>query len=394
MAAAAPRVSTSDAVKNSFSITSADGTPLAIPPGEYYINTKARPQWLMQNTLSNRARRVHACLDIMTVNWQQERAIVMVNGRKVAASREDISDRTRMPVQDVSKALLELKAAGLGDCKEDPSDKRKLEIYSWAVPRPVEKPQNPNRAHFVSPPWLPENEKFLTSFIKRRRIKTYDNLDHLDETARTSYLNELMQIAREAEELELRIARMLEPECAQGCINKEAIPVIPKDNTSSSSEQYPEEPTTTTNPNAPEEDVSPVREAAKETHDLEITRMEAEAIVQECRLSHDDPSITPKETAYFVTQVPKIRPGGSIRNPIGFLRKATANKIERDKLAALRAIQDTVRRHAQEILSDLNEVADDPVVKQRKCPQCKGLIEEYQSGFISWCRCGPPGAGA
>src|SRR4030095_15663081 len=225
MAAAAPRVPANESVKSSFQITSADGTQLEIPAGRYYINTKARPERLMRDSLSNRARRVHAWLEPMTMGWQHELAVGMVKGGKTLASREDISERTGIAVQHVSSALAELKAAGYGDCKENSSDKRQLEIYSWAIPRPVEAPDT-NRAKFVSPSWIPTDEKYLTSFIKRRKLKTYETLDHLDETARSSYLEELIRTARELEEAELRIARMLDPNCANECINKEEITEI------------------------------------------------------------------------------------------------------------------------------------------------------------------------
>ena len=208
--------SNDQSVSNSFNITSADGSTLPIPAGEYYFNTKARPRRMMKNSLSNTARRVYACLELMTMGWKQELAVV---SKDVNATREDISERTGIAVQHVSAALAELQAQGLGECRESTADKRKVEIYSWATPRAVEVPDT-NVATFVIPEWVPE-AKYLRSFLRRSRKKTYANLDHLNETSRRSYLDELNKTAREMEKAELRMSRLLDPNVADPDIYKE-----------------------------------------------------------------------------------------------------------------------------------------------------------------------------
>lgn len=201
---------------NSFYITAADGSTIPIPAGEYYFNTKARSRRMMKNSLSNTARRVYACLELMTMGWKQELAVV---SKGVNATREDISEYTGIAVQHVSAALAELHAQGLAECRESTTDKRKVEIYSWATPRAVEV-QNPNVATFVIPEWVPD-AKYLRSFLRRSRKKTYENLDHLDETSRRSYLEELAKAAREMEKAELRMSRLLDPNVATPDIYKE-----------------------------------------------------------------------------------------------------------------------------------------------------------------------------
>jgi DNA-binding transcriptional ArsR family regulator len=153
------------------------------------------------------------------MGWKQERAVYRKN---VPLTREHISQQTGLKPQNVSRALAELNQQGLAECRESLEDKRKVEIYSWAVPRPVENGSDTNHARFVIPDWLPPEAKRLRTYINRSRIKLLDNLDELPiGITRDSYLEEVMRIERDLENLELRIAQTLDTNHAQDRINKE-----------------------------------------------------------------------------------------------------------------------------------------------------------------------------
>ena len=196
--------------QSGFRLDGADG-PLEIPPGEYYINTKARARRLMLNSLSADSRRVYACLELATMGFQRERAVTMERGKKRDLTPADICDQTGMSRQHVRAGLVELEAAGLAERRaEDGGKLRKGQIvlYCWATPRePGTK--NCSRAQLQFPAWFPQEWEALKPLITRRKL-----LDSLNEESARSYIQEGIELARSYQELEIVAARFLERVCA------------------------------------------------------------------------------------------------------------------------------------------------------------------------------------
>lgn len=89
-----------------FELTGADAATIAISPGEYYFNTKARCRRIMLNSLSNEARRVYACLELATMGFQQEEAVTMEDGKKRPLAPADICRLTELAKQEVRSGFV------------------------------------------------------------------------------------------------------------------------------------------------------------------------------------------------------------------------------------------------------------------------------------------------
>ena len=191
-----------------------------VPAGEFITNPKARIRRMMKNHLSRNARRVHARLDLATMGFHQELAVVMDKGRIRPLTTGDISKDAEMNEGDVRRALDELDAAGLGERRAVDSGKLrkgKVEIYSWAFPRPP-KEEKSVCAHTEKLRWIPEDLKPLLAYANRCRYKLSDDLD---EHARTLLLERGPEIARILEEADKAAARLLDEVCAKEPLYKE-----------------------------------------------------------------------------------------------------------------------------------------------------------------------------
>jgi DNA-binding transcriptional ArsR family regulator len=158
--------------KATLEVTGADGQPIIIPEKQWYVTPKARPQRMMRNSLSSEARQVYACLELATMGWRQELAVKMDNGKTVPLTASDLIDQTGLSPQNVRRALIELEEQGLG-CRRSTDDgplrKGRVEIYSFAVPRPAQKPKYQSRATGILE--LDDAElKPLQTFLKRWKI--------------------------------------------------------------------------------------------------------------------------------------------------------------------------------------------------------------------------------
>jgi DNA-binding transcriptional ArsR family regulator len=158
--------------KATLEVTGADGQPIIIPEKQWYVTPKARPQRMMRNSLSNEARQVYACLELATMGWRQELAVKMDNGKTVPLTASDLVEQTGLSLPNVRRALIELEEEGLG-CRRSADDgplrKGKVEIYSFAVPRPAQKVKYQSRATGILE--LDDAElKPLQTFLKRWKI--------------------------------------------------------------------------------------------------------------------------------------------------------------------------------------------------------------------------------
>lgn len=195
-----------------FKIKAADGAIFEVPDKEYYFNTKARARRMMFNSLSSDARRVYACLELATMGWQQELAVIMDAGEKRPLTPGDIRQQTGLLKQNVTRGLAELEDAGLAQRVSD--DKRALrnghiQIYSWAVPRPACVEGQGNHARLPSsslPPWFPESWEPIKTYISRNRYSLIE-----DEGIARDYFEDIAEAARAYQEAEMVLARELEP---------------------------------------------------------------------------------------------------------------------------------------------------------------------------------------
>jgi hypothetical protein len=200
-----------------FKLKVADGTKITVPDGEFYFNTKARGRRMMLNSLSSDARRVYACLELATMGFQQELAVVQISKDKQRPlTPADIRQQTGLLKQNVSRSLGELEDAGLAQRTSDdegPLRNGHIQIYSWAAPRAGHLEGQGNRARLPSsslPPWFPESWEPIKTYISRNKYSLIE-----DEGIARDYFEEVAVAARAYQEAENRLARALEPVRAQ-----------------------------------------------------------------------------------------------------------------------------------------------------------------------------------
>jgi hypothetical protein len=156
-----------------FKIQNAEGGTIEIPAGEYYFNTKARARRMMKNSLSPEARRVYACLELATMGFQQELAVIAISKDQTRPiTRSDIAKQTGFSEPHVRRSLVELEEQGLAERRgtdDGPLHKGKVEIYSWAVPREPKPKKGSQRAAPI-PEWFPQSWKSLKPLITRWKL--------------------------------------------------------------------------------------------------------------------------------------------------------------------------------------------------------------------------------
>src|SRR5437867_12035088 len=105
---------------------------LGVKNGGYFIDSKARAKRAMTSNGSSPAARIHICLGLATMGYQQELAVKMENGRRVPLTPADICAATGVRRQNFRRHMIELEVYGLAECRG--STKGRVEIYAWAVP--------------------------------------------------------------------------------------------------------------------------------------------------------------------------------------------------------------------------------------------------------------------
>ena len=241
-----------------FRITGADGESIDIPPREFYFNTKARARRMMQNSLSSDARRVYACLELATMGFQQELAVIMEGGKQRPLTPGDIGKQTGLTKQNVRRGVVELEDAGLAQrISSDDGALRNghVQIYSWAVPRTPGRTKSEVVERDYFPPWFPDSWIPLKPLIRRFKYKL-----PFDEVVVRDYFEEVEVAARDYQRAEEVVTRVLERVCAAG---KSADRILIDEITerteepSSSCPVQDGSPATTTIPPVPEPDPLP-----------------------------------------------------------------------------------------------------------------------------------------
>lgn len=376
-----------------FVIKAADESDLPVAAGEYYFNTKARARRMMEVCLTSDAQRVYACLELHTMGFQQELAVMMEHGQQKPLTSAVICRETGLSKQHVRRGLAELEEWGLAERQATDGGALRngqILIYSWASPRPEKCKPKGSQIGLPFPKWFPESWAPLKPLI--RKLKLTEQLESVREKVAISgyLLEEGQKVASLLLETEKVVTEFLEGVLSGLPPNKEERTERTKDKdlpSSSSSdtelEPSPEPTTTTAEPetpprNEPETDPAPVIEATLQHHRLRLTRDEALEIVGACRDKLKDHTVTPEETARFVFCVDPIRPDGGVHSPRRFLKRAIVNAITREEL---RFFRDASKPPPPP------EPDDDREMESNRCPKCGGLTTLYASGRMSWCRC-------
>ncbi|MDZ4801074.1 MAG: helix-turn-helix domain-containing protein [Bryobacteraceae bacterium] len=173
-----------------FEIRGEGGDTIAVRAGEYYFNTKARARRMMLNSLSSDARRAYACLELATMGYQQELAVLMERGKQRPLTPGGIVRQTGLSKQNLRRALEELEAAGLAERRADdggPLRNGHMTIYSWATLRPRPKEEKGSRARLPFPDWFPASWEPLKPLITRLKLDlAIDEVGARDFTLRQS----------------------------------------------------------------------------------------------------------------------------------------------------------------------------------------------------------------
>jgi len=387
-----------------FEITAADGSTIAVPPGDYYFNTKARARRMMMNSLSSEARQVYACLELATMGFQRELAVKMVSNQRVPLTPSDIGTQTGLTNQNVRLALIELEQQGLAERKpideNRPLQKGNVQIYSWATPRELKCKEHDSALTLSSilqiPDWFPDSWSPLAAFIKRQKLSVV-----IDQTTCEELLVEGEAIARHYQAAEIVVSQFLERVCAPHSIYKEERTERKIERTVSQSVSsvvvIPTEDRPTDNSSSDtqtaEESLPPPPEApATRTvvidplHKAVYSAIPVELFVK----LQDLPS------PHLLTQMYLNLAGAPPEHLTHKIRQRWDAITSMGLLASLaKDVGDTFKRLEEKRvqpppppdIAAYLEIPDDPVVKETVCLKCRGKTLEYQSGFISWCKC-------
>lgn len=156
--------------------TDMDGQPREIADGDYLILPKARPQRMELNSLSKEARQVYACMDLHTMAFQRETAVILENGKERALTLADVQRETQLELSRIRRAFRkELEPQDLAKRRPidgGPLKKGNIELVSGATPkRPEIFTENVGHARPTFPDWFPETWAPLKRFIRRLKVE-------------------------------------------------------------------------------------------------------------------------------------------------------------------------------------------------------------------------------
>ncbi len=200
---------------------------LGVADGEWYMNPIARPERLMGIILTSEASRVYACLEVHTMRFSQEEAVIAIpdetrNGEVISwkfryLTTTDIAEKCQMDQANVRRALRELEGYGL--VKRKPAEgndlhKGNIVILSWAKPRnPVSNGKEGERRSRATS-FLGDEFSLLQSLIKRLKIQIPKELEGLSpeqmlNLSRDRFL-EAQEVARRIKLLEKEVEDLTE----------------------------------------------------------------------------------------------------------------------------------------------------------------------------------------
>jgi len=376
-------------------INGADG-PVEVPRGKYYFNTKARCRRMMENHLSSEARRVYACLELATMSFQQELAVLMTKEGIRPMRPSDIVEQTGLSKQNVRRALENLEHEGLAERRgadNGPLQKGKVELYSWAVPRGSQG-KNGSHAQLPIPYWFPQSWEPLRPLINKLRLEI-----SIEEESVRDYLAEGEEAARVYQEGLAVATRFLERVCARPRINKEEITEITPEVPSSSSDTPLVEEAATTTEMAPQiqnetPTVEPLQNIPAEepkpeislspperlAHALSFEHMSwdvqaADQLWESCQLIRRDVTVAEIIHAANV-KIHQMR--GKVGNWIGFLQTAIPKMMASPDWEVVRLMVQRQQEEAKARASDALAVLENPLASEIGKLRAKLLLESIE----------------
>lgn len=199
---------------------------LGVKRGGFYTTSKARTQRMMREGITSEARQVYACLELATMGFQQELAVIREKDRTITLRSEHLCQQTGLSKQHVRRAIVELETAGLAERRSvdgKPLGQGNIAIYSWAVPREGQTDRDsarePRAATFfanLSPHYSP-----LDSFAKTHKINPPEAISDESLVAARGYLDEALEAVAQAEIAKQVAIAKLKTAFAQATANKE-----------------------------------------------------------------------------------------------------------------------------------------------------------------------------
>ena len=239
-----------------YRVDGANGKPLVIPKGRWYMSAKARPERLQRNDLSREARQVYACLELGTMGFSQEVALMRKGDRDVPMTFAFIAERTGLRRQHIhDRYWPELEREGLVAKRainpELPLQQGNIELISWAEPKAPKQDSVPARGYRI-PEWAPPSwsdaESTVGRFLKRFKVEST-----ADFVPARGYIEEVEAAAREYEKAETSLRALLDLSRAPNAYKEERNERNERNIQSpSSSSSLAQEPTTTTEEPEPE----------------------------------------------------------------------------------------------------------------------------------------------
>ena len=115
---------------------------LGVKPGEFQVETRARIRHAMMQANWPDRQRVHACLTLYSMGFNQEEAVKMERGGVMVPLRQvDIANETGIDIKSVHRCVIELEREGWL-CRQ-PADgadglrKGEVKIVCYVIPRKV-----------------------------------------------------------------------------------------------------------------------------------------------------------------------------------------------------------------------------------------------------------------
>ena len=115
---------------------------LGVKSGEYFLDSKPRARRAMKSEFFSPAARIHICLGLATMGYQQELAVTMEAGKRIPLTPAHVCALTGIRREHFRRHMKELEALGLAECRG--STKGHIQLYSWALPR------KPNRETIIT----------------------------------------------------------------------------------------------------------------------------------------------------------------------------------------------------------------------------------------------------
>ena len=160
---------------------------LGVKDGDWFIDTKHRARRAMKSACFSPPARIHICLGLATMGFQQELAVKMEGGQQVPIQPVDVCALTSLKLNHFREHINWLEAYGLAKCEG--WTKGRVKIYSWAIPREVDPKKIVPRAGTIftgCPPDLHSllnhyRVRFPTGFVPAR-----GDIEALDRLARVT----------------------------------------------------------------------------------------------------------------------------------------------------------------------------------------------------------------